>query len=119
MEFLSGLNFVIFYTSDQENRKTDSFTCWPNDCPADNYDDQQQHLLQTILSSEKLEISSIDLNESEITPEKIIQANLANPYCIKLCKTILTHSFIEGINTCHLLVLSIDTRGCICRFNRF
>ena len=38
-EFLSGFNFVISYTPSRENRKADSLTCRPNDCPADNHDD--------------------------------------------------------------------------------
>ncbi len=70
-----------------------------------------------ILPPERLEISSIDPNESQITPEKVIQANLADPYCIKLRKTISTYLLIEGINTRHLLDIFIDTRGCIRLFN--
>ena len=38
-EFLSGFNFVIFYTLDRENGKADSFICQPNDCPAHDQDD--------------------------------------------------------------------------------
>ena len=71
-----------------------------------------------ILQLERHEISSINLDKSETTPEKEIQANLAEPYCIKLCKRISTYSSIEGINTHHLSYLSIDTKGCICQFNR-
>ena len=37
-EFLSGFNFVISYTPDRENGKTDSLTYRPNDCPADDQD---------------------------------------------------------------------------------
>ena len=117
-EFLSGFNFVISYTPGRENGKADSLTRRPNDCPADDRDDRQQHLLQTILPPERLEISSIDLDESETTPKKVIRANLADPYCIKLRKTISPHSSIEGINTRHLSDISIDTKGCIRRFNR-
>ena len=118
-EFLSGFNFVISYTPGRENGKADSLTRRPNDCPADDRDDRQQHLLQTILPPERLEISSIDPDESETTSEKVIRANLANPYCIKLRKTISPHFFIEGINTRHLSDISIDTKGCIRQFNRF
>ncbi len=117
-EFLSGFNFVISYTPGRENEKADSLTRRPNNYLADDYNDRQQHLLQTILSLERLEISSIDPNESATTPKKVIQANLADPYCIKLRKTTSTHSLIGGINTRYLSDLSIDTRGCICRFNR-
>ena len=119
VEFLSGFNFVISYTPGRENRKADSLTRRLNDCPADDYNDRQQHLLQMILLPKKLEISSIDVDESETTPEIVIQANLANSCCINLRKTISTHSFIEGINTCHLSGLSIDTKGCIRQFNCF
>ena len=69
-------------------------------------------------STKRLEISSIDLDKSKTTPEKVIQTNLADLYYIKLCKTISTHSLIEGINTYHLSNLSIDTRGCIRRLDR-
>ncbi len=74
-------------------------------------------MLQTILPPERLQISSIDPDKSETIPEKVIQANLADPYCIKLCKTISIHSPIESINTRHLSDLSINSRGCICQFN--
>ena len=67
-----------------------------------------------IFLSKKLEISSIDLNKSEIIPKKIIQANLANFYYIKLCKTISPYFSIENINTHHLLNLFINTKGFIC-----
>ncbi len=75
-------------------------------------------MLQTILPPKRLDISSIDPDESETTPEKMIQANLIDPYCIKLRKTISTHSPIEDINTRNLSDLSIDTRGFIHQFNR-
>ncbi len=71
-----------------------------------------------ILPPKRLEISSIDPDKSETISEKVIQANLADPYCIKLCEIISTRSSIEGINTCYLLDLSINTRNCICQFNR-
>ncbi len=75
------------------------------------------NILQTILPPKRLEISSINPNESETTPKKVIQAKLTNPYCIKLRKTISTHSSIEGINTYNFSNLSIDTKGSICQFN--
>ena len=40
-KFLSGFNFVIFYTPHRENGKADSLTCRPNDCLADDHDDRQ------------------------------------------------------------------------------
>ncbi len=118
-EFLSGFNFIISYIPGRENRKADSLTCWLNNCPADDHNDWQQYLLQTICLHERLEISFIDLDKSETIPEKVIQENLTDPYYIKLCKTISTHSSIENINTCYFSDLFIDTRGCICWFNRF
>ncbi len=118
MEFLSTFNFVISYTPDRKYRKADSLTRWLNDCLADYHNDWQQHLLQTIFLPKRLEISSIDLDKSETSLKKVIQINLTDLYYIKLCKKISIHSVIEGINTCNLSDLSIDTRGCICRFNR-
>ena len=35
-KFLSGFDFVIFYTLNKENRKTKLLICWPNDYPADD-----------------------------------------------------------------------------------
>ena len=46
-----------------------------------------------IFLPKKLEISSIDLDKSEITLEKVIQANLADYYYIKLCEIISTYFF--------------------------
>ena len=115
---MSRFNFVISYTPGRENRKTDSLTRRPNDCPADNHDDQQQHLLQTIFPPKRLEISSIDPDKNKTTPERVIQANLVDPYCTKLRKSIRTSSSIEGINTCHLSDLFVDTKNCICQFDR-
>lgn len=40
-EFLSGLNFVIFYTLGRENKKADLLTRRPNDSPDDDQDDRQ------------------------------------------------------------------------------
>ena len=49
----------------------------------------------------------------------MIQANLVDFYGTKLCKTIKTSFSIEGINTRYLSNLLIDTKDCICQFNRF
>ena len=117
-EFLSGFNFVISSTPSRENRKADLLICQLNDCSANDHNDQQQHLLQTTLISERLQISFIDLDKSETILEKVIQVNLANHYCIKLRKIISTYFLIESINTHHLSNLSIDTRDCIHQLNR-
>ncbi len=119
VEFLSRLNFVISYTPDRENRKANSLTCQPNNYLVDNCDDQQQHLLKTILLSKRIEISSIDLDKSKTTSKKVIQANLTDLYCIKLRETISPYFPVDSINTFYLSDLSIDIRGCIRRFNRF
>lgn len=76
MEF----NFVIFYTPGRENKKADSLAYWRNNCPVNDHDNWSQNLLSTILQPERLVISSIDMDKSEIIPEKIIQANLAYFY---------------------------------------
>ena len=70
-----------------------------------------------ILLSERLEISSIDLDKSKTTPERMIQTNLIDPYCTKLRESIRTSSSIEDINTHHLLDLFVDTKNCIRRFD--
>ena len=115
---MSRFNFVISYTPGRENEKADSLICRPNDCPADDHNDQQQHLLQTILLPKKLEISSIDPDKSKTTPERVIQANLVDLYCTKLRKSIRTSSSIEGINTRYLSDLFVDTKNCIRQFDR-
>ena len=116
-EFLLGFNFVIFYTLSREDRKANSITRWPNDCPADDHDNRQQHLWQTIFLPERLEISSIDPDKSKTTPERVIQVNLVDLYYTKLRKSIRTSSSIEDINTCHLSDLFVDTKNYISRFN--
>lgn len=74
---------MLSYIPSRKKRKDDSLICSSNDYPADDYNDQQQHLLQTILISEELEISSIDPDKSETTTEIVIQTNLADSHCIK------------------------------------
>ena len=71
-----------------------------------------------ILPPERLEISSIDPDKSKTTPERVIQANLVDPYCTKLRESIRTSSSIEGINTRHLSDLFVDTKNYIRRFDR-
>ena len=38
-EFLSRLNFIIFYTMDKNNIKIDTLICRLNDNPVNDYDD--------------------------------------------------------------------------------
>ncbi len=71
-----------------------------------------------ILPPKRLKISSIDPDKNKTTPEKVIQANLVDPYCTKLCESIRTRSSIEGINTRHFSDLFVDTKNCIRRFDR-
>ena len=110
-KFLSGFNFVIFYTPGKKNGKADSIICRPNDHPVDD------QMLQTIFLSERLEISTIDPKKSKTTLERVIQTNLVDLYCTKLCKIIRTSSSIESINTCYISDLFIDTKDCIHQFN--
>ena len=58
-------------------------------------------------------MSFINQNPSETIFEKIIQANLADIYCIKLYQIILPYIIIKSINTCYLSHLFSDTKGCI------
>lgn len=51
VKLLSGFNFVFFYTSGRENGKIDLFICQPNECQANNHNDQKPHLLSTIFPS--------------------------------------------------------------------
>ncbi len=56
-EFLSRFNFDISHTRGEKNTKANLVTCHPNNFPVNNYNDQQQVLLPTILPPERLEIS--------------------------------------------------------------
>ena len=78
---------------------------------ANNYNNWQQYLLQTILSSERLEISSIDVKKCCIILEKVIQAKLIDLYCTKLYKATKTSFSIENIKAHPLLNLSIGTNN--------
>lgn len=72
IEFLLGFDFFISYSLGKKKRNADPFTHWLNDYPANDQNNQQQHLLKTTLLSKRLEISSIDLNKSQTTSEKVI-----------------------------------------------
>lgn len=54
-----------------------------------------------------------------MTSQMVIQTNLVDFYCTKLYKSIRTSFSIEGINICYLSDLFVDTKNCICRFDRF
>ena len=113
-KILLQFNFIISCTVDKDNAKADTFIRYSNDILANNYNDWQQCLLQTILLSERLEISSIDAKRVYTTPERVIQANLIDLYYTKLNEAKKTSSSIESINACHFSDLSIDNNNCIC-----
>lgn len=116
---LSQLNFVFFYTSGRENKKTDSLIHWENNSLANNQDYWKQYLLKIILLFEKHEISFINLDKSRTSLEKVIQANLVDFYCQKIRKSIKTSYSIEDINNCHLLDWSVDMKNDIWWFDCF
>lgn len=70
-------------------------------------------MLQKNFLLKNLEISSKDLDKSEITLEKLIQVNPIDFYYINLHKIIRINSLIKSINTCYLTSLFIDTKNYI------
>ena len=120
VKFLSRFNFVISNIWSRKNGKADSLTGCPKNWLVDDYDNQQQHLLQTIFLLEKLKMSFIDPQKSKTTFKKIIQGNWVDFSCIKLCKTIRISSPIGTIITYYLSNVSIDsTNDYIYRSNHF
>ena len=60
----------------------------------------------------------MEVNHTNTIFEKNIQANLLDPYCIKICKVLKIGSrSIEGINLCYISELSIDDNRCFRHFN--
>lgn len=51
-------------------------------------------------------------------PEKAIDVNLVDFYCMKLRKLIRTSFSLESMNTCQLSDLFSDTKNSIDQFNR-
>ncbi len=116
-EFLSEFNFVISYTPDKENQKADSLTRRPNDHPSDDNDDCQQHFLQTILPTKRLEIISIKEEDNTII-DRVVQANLEDSYCSKLYHSLKANYPTKEIDSRHFSDLSVDSENCIRRFGR-
>ena len=63
-KFLSGFNFVISYILGIENQKADLLTYYLNNFLLSKNNDCQQYQLQTFLSINKFEISSIIKREN-------------------------------------------------------
>lgn len=45
--------------------------------------------------------------------EQVVQANLKDNYCFKLCNALKTGYLIEEIDLCHFFDLSVDSKNCI------
>ena len=64
-EFLSEFNFVVTYQSGKKNDKADALTRKPNEQPANEEDERQEHRMQVLLPPERIEIQPIEItNES-------------------------------------------------------
>ena len=113
-KFLSGFNFVISYTPGKENQKADSLTRRPNDFPSSENNDCQQHQLQTLLPTKRLEISSITIGENTTIIEQFIKANLEDDYCSKLRHLLEIGHSAKEIDSRHVSHLSVDSKNCIC-----
>ena len=53
-EFLSEYNFQVTYRTGKSNTKADALTRRPGDAPESDQDDRQRHMLQTILTPERI-----------------------------------------------------------------
>ena len=113
-ELLSGFNFIIFYTPDKENQKTDLLIRYPNNLLLSKNNDRQQHQLQTLFFAKKLEISSITKGENTTIIEQIVKANLEDDYCSKLRHSLETGHSVKKIDLRYFSYLSIDSKNCIC-----
>ncbi len=117
-KFLSGFNFLISYMPDKENLKADSLTRRLNNLPSDNNNDCQQYLLQTILLAKRLEIILIKKQNNSTIVDQVVQANLEDSYCSKLCYSLKNGYPTKEIDSRHFSDLSVDSKNCICRFDR-
>ena len=67
-EFLSEFNFVVTYQSGKKNDKADALTRKPNERPANEEDERQEHRMQVLLPSERVELQPIKVNEPHAEP---------------------------------------------------
>lgn len=75
VECLFDYNFVIFYIPGKGNSQAYKFIHRPTNTFGNNHNDWQYHLLQIVLTLKKLEIGSIEIKNTNIIPEKIIEQN--------------------------------------------
>ncbi len=76
-------------------------------------------MLQTILSAKKLEIILIKGENNNTIVDQVIQANLEDSYCSKLRHLLKNGYSIKKTDFRHFSDLSVDSRNCICQFDRF
>ena len=113
-EFLSGFNFVIFYTLGKENQKADSLNCWSNNLALDDNNDRQQYQLQILLPGKRLGINTVSEGGNSTLIKNVVKANLEEDYCSKLCHSLKTGQLAKKIDFCHLSDLLVDSRNSLC-----
>ena len=116
-EFLSGFNFVISYILSKKNHKPDLLICRPNNLLLSENDDCQQHSLEMLLPTKRLEISSITKEENTIIIEQIVKANLKDYYSSKLLHLLETDDPVEGIDLHHFFHLLVNSKNCIYQYD--
>jgi 6-pyruvoyl-tetrahydropterin synthase len=94
IEFLTEFDFKIAYQSKKKNDKTNSFTKRFKDRFVDELNDQNKHMHQTILSTEKIDSRIVrklndtkensDLNSKLFLFDKIKTTNQENATCIAI-----------------------------------
>lgn len=67
----------------------------------------------------KLEIILIEGGENMIIVEQVIQANLEDDYCFKLCHSLKIDCQIKDINSRHFSHLLVDSENYMHYYSRF
>ena len=67
-EFLSEFNFKVTYQSGKKNDKADALTRKPNERPANNEDDREEHKMRVLLPPERIEIQPIEVTNKTAEP---------------------------------------------------
>ena len=69
-EFLSEFNFKVTYQTEKKNDKADALTREPNERPANEEDERQEHRMQVLLPPERVELQPIEVSKLQNEPLK-------------------------------------------------
>ena len=68
-EFLSEFNFKVMYQTGKKNDKADALTRKPNEWPANEKNERQEHRMQVLLPQERIELQPIKVSEPRNEPQ--------------------------------------------------